>query len=46
MGSVDYIMVIEEYLEVGMPIADILLQYGESIATGLAGAGLIALLKK
>lgn len=38
-------MVIEEYVQVGMPIADILLQYGENIATGLAGAGLYALLK-
>ena len=39
-------MVIEEYFEVGIPIADILLQYGESIATGLTGAGLFTLLKK
>lgn len=38
-------MVIEEYFEVGMPIADILLRYGESIATGLTGAGIFALLK-
>ena len=39
-------MVIENYVEFGVPFADIAIQYGEQIAFGLSGAGIFALLKK
>ena len=39
-------MVIENYVEFGMPLADIALQYGEQLAVGLTGAGMYAFLKK
>mgnify|MGYP000692181714 CR=1 FL=1 len=39
-------MVIEDYVEFGMPLADIALQYGEQLIVGLSGAGIFALLKK
>ena len=39
-------MVIENYIDFGVPYSDLLLHYGEQIALGLSGAGILALLKK
>lgn len=39
-------MVIENYVEFGMPLADIALQYGELLAVSLSTAGILTLLKK
>lgn len=38
-------MVIEDYVEFGIPLADLALQYGEQLAVSLSGAGIFALLK-
>lgn len=38
-------MVIEDYLEFGIPLVDLALQYGEQLAIALSGAGIFALLK-
>jgi len=38
-------MVIENYFEFGVPLADAVLQFSEQIALGLSGAGIYALLK-
>lgn len=38
-------MVIEEYVEFGVPLIDIALQYSELLVVGLAGAGISALFK-
>jgi len=39
-------MVIENYIDFGIPFSDLLLHYSEQIALGLSGAGIFALLKK
>jgi len=39
-------MVVEDYVEFGVPILDLVLQYGEQLAVGLSGAGIFAFLKK
>lgn len=39
-------MVIEDYVEFGIPLADLALQYSEQFALVLSGAGILALLKK
>ena len=38
-------MVIENYLDFGIPYSDLLLNYGEHFALVLAGAGILELLK-
>ncbi len=38
-------MVIEDYVEFGIPLADLVLQYSEQLVVGLSGAGIFALLK-
>ncbi len=39
-------MVIEDYVEFGVPLADLALQYGEQFIVALSGAGVFAFLKK
>lgn len=40
------VLVIENYVEFGVPYADLVIQYSEQIALGLSGAAIFALLKK
>jgi len=38
-------MVIEEYVDFGIPLVDIALQYGELLAVSLSTTGILTLLK-
>ncbi len=39
-------MVIEDYVEFGIPLVDIALEYGEKLVTGLIGNEIVTFLKK